>query len=515
MKFNEKIACLRKEKHFSQEELAEKLSVSRQAVSKWESGSSYPEMDKLLLMCKIFDCNLEELTSEKITIEEMKDKELNKINGVIDEILDCLSKTYELFHGLSFFKCVKLLIKLILTAGVVGVTLFIPILIIADLGRNFFFKLGKIGSILSSLWLLILAIGAIVFYIIVMFYIYKTVFLGKYEFIQESEKEENEIIEFSKEKIETKKVIIRRSEEKGSVVIKCLERLFTFFGKCVIFLTLLPFIVSFIIFVVLFTLDIYLIFKGVMFLGVLLGLIACLILNFILILILSSWLASKKVNFKYNLILFIISLVLGGISFGVLTLEIADINLYNEAPNETIDTETIKLKYEKDLVIRSYYASQFVYEIDNSLKDNEILITYTHYKDYTDIKTSYEGNVYYIALYYSEVNNKYIDLIINDLKNKEIYDYEKLRDLKIVIKARENVIDKLQNNSYDEDKISECDYNVYIQEKEMLNDTISELENELKTTKEEYDELLEQNNTLEDSVIKYEKKLEELRNLLN
>ena len=46
MKFNEKLSCLRKEKHYSQEELAEKLSVSRQAVSKWESGTSYPEMDK-------------------------------------------------------------------------------------------------------------------------------------------------------------------------------------------------------------------------------------------------------------------------------------------------------------------------------------------------------------------------------------------------------------------------------------------------------------------------------------
>ena len=46
MKFNEKLSCLRKEKHYSQEELAEKLSVSRQAVSKWESGTRYGKAER-------------------------------------------------------------------------------------------------------------------------------------------------------------------------------------------------------------------------------------------------------------------------------------------------------------------------------------------------------------------------------------------------------------------------------------------------------------------------------------
>jgi transcriptional regulator with XRE-family HTH domain len=46
---------VKKRNHYSQEELANKLDVSRQAVSKWESGQTYPEMDKLLSMCKIFN----------------------------------------------------------------------------------------------------------------------------------------------------------------------------------------------------------------------------------------------------------------------------------------------------------------------------------------------------------------------------------------------------------------------------------------------------------------------------
>ena len=53
MNFNEKLQKLRKEKKYSQEELADMLDVTRQSVTKWESGQTYPEMDKLLAICKI------------------------------------------------------------------------------------------------------------------------------------------------------------------------------------------------------------------------------------------------------------------------------------------------------------------------------------------------------------------------------------------------------------------------------------------------------------------------------
>ena len=49
MSFEENLKQLRKEKQLSQEELAEILDESRQAVSKWEQGSGYPEVEKLLL----------------------------------------------------------------------------------------------------------------------------------------------------------------------------------------------------------------------------------------------------------------------------------------------------------------------------------------------------------------------------------------------------------------------------------------------------------------------------------
>ena len=53
MSFHKNLEYLRKEKNISQEELAFKLGVSRQAVSKWESGAAYPETAKMVAMCKI------------------------------------------------------------------------------------------------------------------------------------------------------------------------------------------------------------------------------------------------------------------------------------------------------------------------------------------------------------------------------------------------------------------------------------------------------------------------------
>lgn len=54
MGFAENLQSLRKMKGMSQEQLAEKLDVSRQAVSKYESGNGYPETEKLIAICEIF-----------------------------------------------------------------------------------------------------------------------------------------------------------------------------------------------------------------------------------------------------------------------------------------------------------------------------------------------------------------------------------------------------------------------------------------------------------------------------
>ncbi|WP_303803715.1 helix-turn-helix domain-containing protein [Ruminococcus flavefaciens] len=65
MEFNNKLYELRKQKGFSQEELANRLNVSRQTVSKWEVGDSAPDMEKLVAISDLFGISLDELVMNK------------------------------------------------------------------------------------------------------------------------------------------------------------------------------------------------------------------------------------------------------------------------------------------------------------------------------------------------------------------------------------------------------------------------------------------------------------------
>ena len=67
MSFRENLLYLRAAHGMTQEQLAEQLGVSRQSVTKWESDKSYPEMDKLIKLCQIFDCTLDEMVQGDMT----------------------------------------------------------------------------------------------------------------------------------------------------------------------------------------------------------------------------------------------------------------------------------------------------------------------------------------------------------------------------------------------------------------------------------------------------------------
>ena len=69
MEFNNKLYELRKQKGFSQEELANRLNVSRQTISKWEVGESTPDMENLVAISELFEISLDELVLDKVPEE--------------------------------------------------------------------------------------------------------------------------------------------------------------------------------------------------------------------------------------------------------------------------------------------------------------------------------------------------------------------------------------------------------------------------------------------------------------
>lgn len=80
MEFNKKLQELRKQKGLTQEELSEKLYVSRTAISKWESGRGYPNIESLKAIAKLFSVTVDELlsTDEMLTIAEEDSKRKEK-----------------------------------------------------------------------------------------------------------------------------------------------------------------------------------------------------------------------------------------------------------------------------------------------------------------------------------------------------------------------------------------------------------------------------------------------------
>jgi len=91
LELNTQIRKYRAGMKLSQEELAEKVYVTRQTISNWENGKSYPDIHSLLLLGSLFNVSLDQLIKGDIEImkEEIKEVEINKLNryGTIFTIL--------------------------------------------------------------------------------------------------------------------------------------------------------------------------------------------------------------------------------------------------------------------------------------------------------------------------------------------------------------------------------------------------------------------------------------------
>ena len=125
MKFNEKLLCIRKKKGLSQEELGMELQVSRQTISKWEAGQSYPDFQRLVMLSDYFDMTLDELVKD-IDVQDVREKSLTdeKVNSIYLDVENGKAKVKKL---------VKILCYIILLIGVFVVAGFILHLLFPDI----------------------------------------------------------------------------------------------------------------------------------------------------------------------------------------------------------------------------------------------------------------------------------------------------------------------------------------------------------------------------------------------
>ncbi len=131
MELNEQIKKYRTEMNISQEELAEKIYVTRQSISNWENGKTYPDIHSLLLLSSLFGISLDQLVKGDIEImkEEIKKDEIAKMN--------CYGKIYTIMLVATAISAVPLFMWL-------GDWAFIPWGIIWAISMYFAFKIEKV-----------------------------------------------------------------------------------------------------------------------------------------------------------------------------------------------------------------------------------------------------------------------------------------------------------------------------------------------------------------------------------
>jgi len=147
MKFGENLKKLRKQKKMSQEDLAERVNVSRQSVSKWETGDAYPEMNNILELCKIFNCKINDLVHKDMSDIDSLDKE------IIMNVVKFNEKEQKTMKGIC--KTISIISKIIKVCAIIGiVAIIISMIAIPFLknnvsleGKNIFVNNSSIGTI--------------------------------------------------------------------------------------------------------------------------------------------------------------------------------------------------------------------------------------------------------------------------------------------------------------------------------------------------------------------------------
>ena len=256
MKFSEKLIKLRKENKLSQEQLASKLDVSRQAVSKWESGQTYPEMDKLLALCKLFKCSLDDLTNDEISKDEMSNSQ-NKKNSFINfiyEMLEFINKSISMLKAMSFKEIFKMGFELFLLL-IFLLFLRLPFALVENFGTDllYFIGLNKFPGT-YEVWSLLINLIYLILFTIIFVYIYKVRYLDKYEeteekivkYIKEKKEdpEENEKKKTKKELKVEEKIIVKKDNSRSFALFNILGTIMKYMIKFIVICIGLPFILS-------------------------------------------------------------------------------------------------------------------------------------------------------------------------------------------------------------------------------------------------------------------------------
>ena len=461
MRFCDKLANLRRNNNITQEILADKLNVSRQAVSKWENGTSMPDMKTIMELCRILNCSLEDLIDDKALGNKVKKEEKFNFNNYLKEILDFITKTYNMFCSMKFKQKLKCLFEM----SFLVLILYFGFIILGCLLSSFInpilwnlpFSLEKIlHNILDSIYILI----AIIFSIIIVIHLFKIRYLDyfitiyddnvKNKCIEEAiEENKNKIIKEDAKKVilehQKEKIIIRDPKHASYSFFNALGSLIVLFCKALAFVCGIFALISFIFLLFSFFVSAFYSLDGLIFLGITIIILSLVLLNFLVLYLLYTFIFEQKIK-KYLFTGFIITLVLMAFGLSLTFFQVLSFKYVDNINNTTnIKTNVTYIEVDDKTLLSFLNSEDTEIIIDDKLADIKVELTSLNN---TNIKLSCfqnnDGKDYFYINYYNDYIIDDFKSVINMLKNKEWYSDLSLIKVKVYVSS--NNLNLLKNN---------------------------------------------------------------------
>ena len=450
MFFATNLQKLRKRENMSQEALAEKLDVTRQSVSKWESGASYPEMDKLISICKIFNVDMDTLVNGDVDIDSLDKESSINTKDILDKFNTLMKKIVCLFESMSFKEIIEFLVTVFLLILIILVGT-IPKYIIENLiGTNLLEGITYVGPTLNTLFRLIVDILYSVFAIVIFAYVLKIKYLDRIKIKEDTDKE---IVAKVKEKRveEVEKVIIKDNSSNSNSLTRLLAKIIIYIIKFFVVLFLFAPLICIVVLAVMLGFEVLFVIKGLPLVGILLWTIAGIIISALCFEVPLNFVINHKNNYKRVMITLLISLVIVIIGSIVFAFEFFSITYVNELPKDVKTKEISEtLPMTNNFKTIGYYYNDIEYVVDDSLTDEiEVDVTYYNYLIDNNIEIEVHNNN---LLVYMDSPKEFsfkeaLDKVSKDIKDGKIYNYDKINEYKVTIKTSSNNINIIKNNN--------------------------------------------------------------------
>lgn len=451
MKFGENLQKLRKERGISQEQLAEQLGVTRQSVSKWESGASYPEMDKIVAICNIFHCDMDVLINKDIT-EERDKKDASKVVKVgFKNIADYIKKTIYLFEHQSFKDIIKMIAQVMIIICVI-LCFSIPFMLFKEMVVSLFYTGDNWFSIFfSRFWNFIFNASYGILAIATFLYIFKVKFLDGEEIVIEEVNESLDTIDDDNSqdtvKDNKKKKVIKVKRTEGFSLLDLLSKAITLCLKVFLLFLLIPAIIGVIMLIIAFVLLVILFFRGVFLVGPIFIALGIIVFCLIVIELILDFIFNLRFSRRRVIITIISSVVVSAVGLGLSIWYFLNLNVVNDVPNN-FKQETQEEVYMMNDELLIQYGWNYIKFVEDESMTNQVRVRIDYYPDYTAAELEKEDNEIFIN--YDTINsiriNEVTDSIINNLKKNKLYTYDKLGTVSMTITSSKNNIEKLKEN---------------------------------------------------------------------